>query len=81
MSGEAPLSDNDPRLRNDWRLGTAQPEDGSRPRCSNVAAVPGNPTFHMVAVAQGRVMYCDSRWSFSALRHDLKNPSTVLHAQ
>ena len=46
MSGEVPLSENDPRPRNDRRLGAAQPEDGSRPRCSNVAAVPGNPTFH-----------------------------------
>ena len=35
----------------------------------------------MVAVAQGLVEYRDSRWILSALRHDLKNPSTVLHAQ
>ena len=30
----------------------------------------------LVAVAQGLVEYWDSRWIFSALRYDLKNPST-----
>ena len=35
----------------------------------------------MVAVAQGLVEYRDSRWIFSALRQDLKNPSTVCDAE
>ena len=35
----------------------------------------------LVAVAQGLVEYWDSWWIFSALRYDLKNLSTVCHAQ
>ena len=35
----------------------------------------------LVAVAQGLVEYWDSRWIFSALRHDLKILSTTPFAQ
>ena len=35
----------------------------------------------LVAVAQGLVEYRDSRWIFSALRQDLKNPSTTVDAE
>ena len=35
----------------------------------------------LVAVAQGLVEYWDSRWIFSALRYDLKSPSTTVHAE
>ena len=35
----------------------------------------------LVAVAQGLVEYWDSRWIFSALRHDLKILSTSRPAQ
>ena len=35
----------------------------------------------LVAVAQGLVEYRDSRWSFSALRQDIKNPSTTVDAE
>ena len=35
----------------------------------------------LVVVAQGLVEYRDYRWAFSALRQDLKNPSTTVGAQ
>ena len=35
----------------------------------------------LVAVAQGLVEYWDSRWIFSALRYDLKQASTSVHAR
>ena len=35
----------------------------------------------LVAVAQGLVEYWDTRWIFSALRYELKNPSTAVHAE
>ena len=35
----------------------------------------------LVAVAQGLVEYWDYRWTFSALRQNLKTPSTTVHAE